>query len=119
MRLLMLEMIASVTWCYLLAISSLVWLIRHFFMAEQFFPLATSGVILGVCCVVQFTAGAIIDRRYDERVMRDLIWSIWYPLAFWLLQFATTIVAYPLVLMRRRGTPATWVSPDRGLRVDR
>ena len=119
MRLLMLEMIASVTWCYLLAISSLVWLIRHFFMAEQFFPLATSGVILGVCCVVQFTAGAIIDRRYDERVMRDLIWSIWYPLAFWLLQFATTIVAYPLVLMRRQGTPATWVSPDRGLRVDR
>ncbi len=119
MRLLMLEMIASVTWCYLLAISSLVWLIRHFFMAEQFFPVATSGVILGVCCVVQFTAGAIIDRRYDERVMRDLIWSIWYPLAFWLLQFATTIVAYPLVLMRRRGTPATWVSPDRGLRVDR
>ena len=119
MRLLMLEMIASVTWCYLLAISSLVWLIRHFFMAEQFFPLATSGVILGVCCVVQFTAGAIIDRRYDERVMRDLVWSMWYPLAFWLLQFATTIVAYPLVLMRRRGTPATWVSPDRGLRVDR
>ena len=119
MRLLMLEMIASVTWCYLLAISSLVWLIRHFFMAEQFFPLATSGVILGLCCVVQFTAGAIIDRRYDERVMRDLIWSIWYPLAFWLLQFATTIVAYPLVLMRRQGTPATWVSPDRGLRVDR
>jgi len=119
MRLLMLEMIASVTWCYLLAISSLVWLIRHFFMAEQFFPLATSGVILGLCCVVQFTAGAIIDRRYDERVMRDLVWSIWYPLAFWLLQFATTIVAYPLVLMRRQGTPATWVSPDRGLRVDR
>ena len=119
MRLLVLEMIASVTWCYLLAISSLVWLIRHFFMAEQFFPLATSGFILGVCCVVQFTAGAIIDRRYDERVMRDLVWSIWYPLAFWLLQFATTIVAYPLVLMRRQGTPATWVSPDRGLRVDR
>jgi biofilm PGA synthesis N-glycosyltransferase PgaC len=51
--------------------------------------------------------------------MRDLVWSIWYPLAFWLLQFATTIVAYPLVLMRRRGKPATWVSPDRGLPVDR
>ena len=119
MRLLMLEMIASVTWCYLLAISSLVWLIRHFVMAEQLFPLAASGLILGVCCVLQFTAGAIIDRRYDERVMRDLVWSIWYPLAFWLLQFATTIVAYPLVLMRRQGTPATWVSPDRGIRVDR
>ena len=119
MRLLMLEMIASVTWCYLLAISSLVWLIRHFVMAEQLFPLAASGLILGVCCVLQFTAGAIIDRRYDERVMRDLVWSIWYPLAFWLLQFATTIVAYPLILMRRQGTPATWVSPDRGIRVDR
>jgi len=51
--------------------------------------------------------------------MRDLVWSIWYPLALRLLQFVTTIVSYPLVLMRGRGTPAIWVSPDRGLPVDR
>lgn len=119
MRPLMLEMIASVTWCYLLAITILAGFIWHLFMAEQPFSPAATSVILGLCCVVQFTAGAIIDRRYDKRVMRDLVWSIWYPLAFWLLQFATTIVSYPLVLMRRRGTPATWVSPDRGLPVDR
>ena len=119
MRPLMLEMIASVTWCYLLALSFVAGLVSHLVMAEQPFSQAATGLILGLCCVVQFTAGAIIDRRYDERVMRDLVWSIWYPLAFWLLQFATTIVAYPLVLMRRRGKPATWVSPDRGLPVDR
>ena len=59
------------------------------------------------------------QQRLIKRVIRDLVWSIWYPLAFWLLQFATTIVAYPLVFLRRRGKPATWVSPDRGLPNDR
>ena len=118
-RPLMIEMLASVTWCYLLAASFIAALVWRLVMADQPFSLAATGLILGACCVVQFTAGAIIDRRYDERVIRDLVWSIWYPLAFWLLQFATTIVAYPLVFLRRRGKPATWVSPDRGLPIDR
>lgn len=118
MRPLMIEMLASVVWCYLLALSFVLQLVLPNSAPHQPFALSITALTLVLCCLGQFTVGALLDRRYDDRVIRDLAWSIWYPLAFWLLQFATTIAAYPLVLLRRRGKPATWVSPDRGV-VDR
>jgi biofilm PGA synthesis N-glycosyltransferase PgaC len=41
---------------------------------------------------------------------------IWYPLVYWILNTTTSIVAMPKALMKRKGTRAVWVSPDRGLR---
>jgi len=119
MRPLMLEMIASVTWCYLLAATFIVSAVFHYMLPGQQFSFAATAMILTAFCAAQFAAGALIDRRYDTHVTRDLAWSIGYPLVFWLLQFATTIVAYPLVALRGRGKPATWVSPDRGSSVQR
>jgi biofilm PGA synthesis N-glycosyltransferase PgaC len=49
-------------------------------------------------------------------MLRELFWVIWYPLAFWMLSAATTIVALPRVLTQPRKERTTWVSPDRGLR---
>ena len=46
---------------------------------------------------------------------RNYFWIIWYPFAFWLLNMLTTVVATPKAILKRRGTRATWVSPDRGL----
>jgi biofilm PGA synthesis N-glycosyltransferase PgaC len=40
---------------------------------------------------------------------------IWYPLAYWMLNTATSIVALPRAAMRRHGEHATWTSPDRGI----
>ncbi|HKB84277.1 MAG TPA: poly-beta-1,6 N-acetyl-D-glucosamine synthase, partial [Burkholderiales bacterium] len=42
-------------------------------------------------------------------------WMIWYPVAFWVINVFTTVVATPRVLMRRTGKRATWRSPDRGI----
>jgi len=41
---------------------------------------------------------------------------IWYPLTYWLLSTATTVAALPKALLKRKGTRAVWVSPDRGVR---
>jgi len=41
---------------------------------------------------------------------------VWYPLVFWLLSVATTVVAVPKALFKKKGSRATWVSPDRGVR---
>jgi biofilm PGA synthesis N-glycosyltransferase PgaC len=44
---------------------------------------------------------------------RNYYWMVWYPLAFWLINIAATVVAFPRALMVR-GARARWVSPDRG-----
>ncbi|RRQ19880.1 poly-beta-1,6 N-acetyl-D-glucosamine synthase, partial [Guyparkeria sp. SCN-R1] len=77
-----------------------------------------AGVILGITALLQFLVSLLIDRRYesDRRFFRNYFWVIWYPLAFWLLSMATTVVALPKAILKRSGERARWVSPDRGLR---
>jgi biofilm PGA synthesis N-glycosyltransferase PgaC len=41
---------------------------------------------------------------------------IWYPLAYWILNVITTVIAVPKAIFKRRGKRGVWVSPDRGLK---
>jgi len=118
LRLLMIEMIASVAWCYLLGLVSLVAL------AHIGSTIVTGGIptvavgssvwILLVLCLTQFGVGTLMDHRYDPTAWRSVMLIPLYPAAFWAMQFATTLMAYPKIFARRRGRPATWISPDRG-----
>ncbi|MGY4515694.1 biofilm PGA synthesis N-glycosyltransferase PgaC [Lysobacter sp. HA18] len=76
------------------------------------------SVVLGLACLTQFAVSLVIDRRYETEVGRTFYWLIWYPLAYWLLNLATTVVAVPKTLAAGRvgGHRATWSSSDRGLR---
>ena len=49
-------------------------------------------------------------------MLRSLYWMIWYPIAFWMISTATTVVALPRAVLSPRKERTTWVSPDRGLR---
>jgi biofilm PGA synthesis N-glycosyltransferase PgaC len=74
------------------------------------------GAILGTTCIVQFLFSILIDRRYEDRIGRQFIWIIWYPLVYWILGMLTTVVGVPKALFKRKGTRAVWDSPDRGIR---
>jgi biofilm PGA synthesis N-glycosyltransferase PgaC len=56
-----------------------------------------------------------IDRYYDRDLLRYFLWTIWYPLAFWMINMVTTVIALPRALLRRTGQRAIWRSPDRGV----
>lgn len=73
-------------------------------------------VLLAVVCMLQFAISIGIDRRYEPGVGRTYYWLIWYPVAYWLLSFLTTVVAVPATIFGRRGSRAVWTSPDRGVR---
>ena len=73
-------------------------------------------VLVASVCMLQFTVSLLIDRRYEPGTGRYLYWMIWYPVAYWLLGFLTTLVAVPTTLFGTRGGRAVWVSPDRGVR---
>jgi cellulose synthase/poly-beta-1,6-N-acetylglucosamine synthase-like glycosyltransferase len=74
------------------------------------------GVILGLTCLLQFLISLVIDRRYETRIGRNYYWMIWYPVAYWLINTFTTVVAVPKALLRKRKQRVVWVSPDRGNR---
>ncbi|WP_133498507.1 poly-beta-1,6-N-acetyl-D-glucosamine synthase [Cognatilysobacter terrigena] len=118
-----LEYVLSVLWAYSMALMFALWAIGKFVALPPAWRVDTlipswHGVVLGLVCLLQFATSLIIDRRYETHVGRSYYWVIWYPVAYWMLSFATTVAAVPATLLaRRRGLRrATWASPDRGLR---
>ena len=73
-----------------------------------------SGVLLGITCLLQFAVSLTIDSRYEKDIWKYYFWVIWYPFAYWLFIALTAVVAVPKAMLKRRGTRATWTSPDRG-----
>ncbi len=75
-----------------------------------------TGVFLATVCLLQTFVALRLDSRYDRKLLRSYVWAIWYPIAFWLLNTLTAVVAFPKTLKRGKGKRAVWVSPDRGVR---
>lgn len=73
------------------------------------------GAVLGMTCLLQFAVSLKIDGRYEQGLGRGYYWMVWYPLVFWTINLFTSIVGLPKALLKRRGTRAIWVSPDRGV----
>jgi biofilm PGA synthesis N-glycosyltransferase PgaC len=119
---LLLEMCASVAWAYAMLLLVATWLLG-FVLPGGWVPVVRSplspegsGLVLGTACLLQFAFGTWLDRRCDRGAGKNLFWMIWYPIVYWVINSASTVVAYPKVLLRGRGTRARWISPDRGFR---
>lgn len=119
---LMLELCLSLVWSYAMLLMLIIWLLGLIlplklvpFVGSPIIPQA-SGVLLGATCLLQFALSKWLDSHYDKGLGKNYYWMIWYPLVFWLINISSTIVAFPKVLMQRKGKRARWVSPDRGIR---
>jgi biofilm PGA synthesis N-glycosyltransferase PgaC len=73
------------------------------------------GMVLASTCLLQFLVSLAIDSRYEKGQAKYLFWMIWYPLAYWMLNVFTIVVAVPKVLFRTAARTGRWTSPDRGL----
>ena len=118
-----LEYLASVAWAYIMLMIVTLYLLGLFLPLPLEWRVQTllpqwNGVVLGMTALAQFGVSMYIDRRYEpkKRFVRNYFWIIWYPLAFWLLIWFTTIVALPKTLLKRHQKRARWTSPDRGVR---
>lgn len=122
MWLVYLELLASMFWAYVMACVIAVWGVSQFLAlpegvrVPEMIP-GWAGVLLGFTCLLQFLVSLMIDSRYEREIGRYYYWMVWYPLVYWVISAATTVVAVPRVLLRGRGKRAVWTSPDRGIRV--
>jgi poly-beta-1,6-N-acetyl-D-glucosamine synthase len=118
----LLEHTTSVVWSYLMAFTVVLWLLGLVVTMPAGLEVRTLlpewyGVLLGFTCLLQFGVSLTLDSRYEKGLGRYYYWMIWYPIAFWVINMLTTVAAVPKALLKRKGTRAIWVSPDRGVRV--
>jgi biofilm PGA synthesis N-glycosyltransferase PgaC len=117
-----LNYLVSVVWAYVLILCLGVGLLSEVGLAPSAllpgFNLVPEwwGLTLTLTYLAQALTSHLIEQRYEPGMLRTLFWMIWYPLAFWIIGTATTVVALPRALLRPRKERTTWVSPDRGLR---
>jgi biofilm PGA synthesis N-glycosyltransferase PgaC len=114
-----LEYMTSVTWAYTMAalITLGVFdLCLGIPVTETLLWPRWTGLLIGTTCLLQVAVSMLLDGRYDKGLGRHYYWMIWYPLAYWLINVATSVIAFPRALLRGKGVRARWISPDRGLR---
>ena len=110
----------SVVWAYAIAIALIVGLLLGTgILSASVLPgfgvvPGGWGLTLTVTYLAQALVSHLLERRFERTMMRSLFWTIWYPLAFWMISSATTVVGLPRALLQPR--QATWISPDRGVR---
>ena len=73
-------------------------------------------MILGTTCLLQFAFSKWLDSRHDRGLGRNLFWMIWYPFAFWIINTASMVVAYPKVLLRSRASAPAGSVRTAGIR---
>jgi biofilm PGA synthesis N-glycosyltransferase PgaC len=116
----LLEYVMSVTWAYAMLAIAILWvagLVVDLPPEYRIHSLLSgwNGVMVGTTCLVQVAISLALDARYDKGALRSFYWMIWYPLAYWMLNMATTIVAVPRAVFRNTKKRARWISPDRGI----
>ena len=67
-------------------------------------------------CLFQFAVSLTIDSRYETKLGRTYYWMIWYPMIYWAIQVAASVVSVPKAFFKKSGERAVWVSPDRGIK---
>ncbi|MFV0681551.1 poly-beta-1,6-N-acetyl-D-glucosamine synthase [Ottowia sp.] len=115
------EYLLSVIWSYVmlfvLTVAAIIWIAPIEMPTEWRSSLLPGwrGLLLAATCLIQIGIGMWIDRYYDRDLMRYLVWTLWYPIAFWTINMCTAVIAVPKALLWRSGKRATWTSPDRGI----
>ncbi len=114
------EYLTSVFWGYSMLGVLVLWVLGLFIELPSLLYVDTlipawPGLVLAMTCLLQFAVSFAIESRYEKGIIRYLYWMIWYPLAFWVINLLTTVVALPKAILKKKGQRAIWVSPDRGL----
>ena len=120
MWLIYVEYAMSLIWSYAM-LSTIVIYLLHFFLKlppylaiESLIPEWT-GLLIAITSMVQIAIAMMMDSRYDHRIWQSYVFTIWYPIAFWILSMLTTVVAFPRDMLRSNQYHGLWDSPDRGL----
>jgi biofilm PGA synthesis N-glycosyltransferase PgaC len=114
------EYLLSLLWSYFMMATILIYCLHFFVALPDYLDVQTlipqwTGVLIAITSMLQIAIAMWIDSRYDYQIWRNYLFTIWYPIAFWILSMATTVVAFPRAILRKSNKRGRWTSPDRGL----
>lgn len=110
------EQIFSILWAIIWTIFFIITMIQSIQGEKSLLDFFWQGQYLALLCLLQFLVAMLLDKRYDENLMKYYLWAIWYPIFYWYINAFIVIRALIKILTKKKNLKfATWDSPDRGL----
>ena len=105
------ESCASILWAFVFVTMTAFWAICKL---SGYTPLGASpfpnfwGMAIATTCIAQLAIGAWVDRQYDHEIMRSMIFSVFYPIIYWIMMAVITFIYTVPALFRKPPKVQTW-----------
>jgi len=105
------ESCASMLWSFVFILMTVFWATSKL---SGYTPLGASpfpnfwGMAIATTCVAQLAIGAWVDRRYDPDIMRSMVYSVFYPIIYWIMMAVITFIYTVPALFRKPPKVQTW-----------
>ena len=109
-----LEAAVSALWAHFFLALTVVWLVLAILHETRWGAnpvIAYWGMVIALVCIAQALLGIWLDRRYDPRIWRSLLWLPLFPLFYWLLLSAAAVRGTLPGTLKRPSGPVTWHIP--------
>jgi biofilm PGA synthesis N-glycosyltransferase PgaC len=106
-----LESAVSALWAHAFLLLTVVWLVLALLDDTRWGAnpiIAYWGMVIALVCIAQALLGVWLDRRYDPRIWRSLLWLPLFPLFYWLLLSAAAVRGTLPGALKRPSGPVTW-----------
>jgi biofilm PGA synthesis N-glycosyltransferase PgaC len=109
------EQLLSVIWSisWVIALVYTLWKIIE--QGKLDLPILWQGTFLSLLCIIQFSLAMLIEKRYDQSILKYYLWAVWYPVFYWYFNAVVLLCAIPKAIFSKKSKYAVWESPDRGL----
>ncbi|MEK7817270.1 MAG: glycosyltransferase [Actinomycetota bacterium] len=108
-----LEAALSIVWAYCLVILTIFWVISY---SAGFQPLGAApipnwwGMLIATFSITQLLTGVLLARRYDTKIGWFFLWSVLYPIGYWIYMSIITVVSTPAGFFLKSQGPTRWRS---------
>jgi biofilm PGA synthesis N-glycosyltransferase PgaC len=108
----------SILWANILAIVIVFWILKQVGLIAYDFNLLIPthwGLTLACVFIIQSSLSLLIDTKYEKGILKTIVWMIWYPLAYWMINAGTSFFGFYKAIFKPKKKFAVWTSPDRGI----
>jgi poly-beta-1,6-N-acetyl-D-glucosamine synthase len=112
------DYVLSLIWANVLVIVVGIWILKKVDLISYDFNILIPthwGLTLALTFLLQSTISMFIDSKYEKGILKTIVWMIWYPLAYWIINAGTAFTGFYKALFKKQTKYAVWVSPDRGI----
>ncbi|HZD54769.1 MAG TPA: glycosyltransferase family 2 protein [Candidatus Aquicultoraceae bacterium] len=105
------ESVLSILWSFCFVILTSLWIVSYSIGIP---PVGADpipnfwGMMIATVCIVQLTAGVLLDRHYDRSVLGYAAYTVLYPLVYWAVTSTIAFLYTPVGLLRRRPEVTLW-----------